>query len=172
MASGVAGWALPHLRPSPPPSLPDGFPLAATRAVTHAVKILPSPGNYKQKMRLDSRALRGIRGCSTDTPGKGLGTGGAGGSPSTPAQGGTPPPPSQLPPSCHSHHPRLGAFREAKVTTGEGRGPGMLRGGFFPWSQAWAGKASHPDSHTDGTPPPAPPRRDPWQQELITGIRN
>lgn len=51
-----------------------------------------------------------------------------------------------------------------------GRGLGMLLGGFFPWSDPGAGKASQP-THTHTREPPKH-GSDPQQQELITGIGN
>lgn len=141
----------PSPPPSLPPSLPAAFPLAATRAVTHAVKILPGKTINRKCGR------PGIGGCRADAPGKGLGTapgpwqGGAGGSPSTPAQRGTPRPPSRGTAST----PGSGAFGEAKVSGREGRGPGMILGGFFPWSPAWAGKASHGNPPSTGVTPAA-----------------
>lgn len=140
---------------SPPPSFPtsppfpDGFPLAATRAVTHAVKILPSPANYKQKMRLDSRALPGDRGLRDPHPREGAGNsaravvGRSWGLTEHPrTERGTPAPIPHL-----NLHPRprgvWGSESHRGVGAGEGRGPGMILGGFFPWSHAWAGKTSH-----------------------------
>lgn len=127
----------PSFPASLPPSLPDGFPLAATRAVTHAVKIPPSPGNYKQKMRLDSRALPGIRARSTDTPGKGLGAapgpcqGGAGGSPSTPAQRGTPRTPSQRRGAPTASAPGSGGFSGSESHRERGGGRRCSSGGLL-----------------------------------------
>lgn len=70
---GMGGWVPSRLHPSLPPRW---FFHSKLRAVTHAVKILPSPGNHKPKMRLDSCALRGSPGgggCRMDTPGEGAG---------------------------------------------------------------------------------------------------
>lgn len=168
MGSPVAGWVFPHLRPSPAPCLPRGFPLAATRAVTHAVKILPSPGNYKQQMRLDSRALRGIGGCGSGTPGKGWSSPRAlarrrGGLSEHPHTGRDTPSPSLGAAVASTPSSALLGKRKSRS---RGEGAGDAPWGFFPWSHAWAGKASHPGHTHTGTPPKH------RQQELITGIRN
>lgn len=167
----------PSFPASLPPSLPDGFPLAATRAVTHAVKIPPSPGNYKQKMRLDSRALPGIRARSTDTPGKGLGAvpgpcqGGAGGSPSTPAQRGTPRTPSQRRGAPTASAPGSGGFSGSESHRERGGGRRCSSGGLLPLQPRLGWKSLTPRlSHAPGNPPKQ--RRDPRQQELIAGIGN
>lgn len=134
---------LPHLRPSPPPSLPDAFPLAATRAVTHAVKIFPSPPTYKQKMRLDSAPCEGS-GLQHPHPRQGLRAGGAGGSQSTHTQGGTP-----------RAHP--GFFREAKITVvrprERGGGWGCSSGASSPGVTLGLEKPHSQLTHTHGNPP-------------------
>lgn len=134
---------LPHL-----PPFPDGFPLAATRAVTHAVKILPSPGNYKQKMRLDSRAPPGTGGCRTDSPGKGLGRAPGPGREGLGAH--------RAPPHREGHPgptPGPGAFGEAKGTVAwaqeRGGGRGCSSGASSP-GVTWGWKSL---THTHGNPP-------------------
>lgn len=153
---GSRGFGSGWVGASPPPSFPTSLhsPWFSARSHTRGdsrCKNTPRE-NYKQKMRLDSRGLPGIGGCRADTPGKGLGTapgpwrGGVGGSPSTLAQRGA----ARAPSRATASTPAPGLLGKRKRREGrERRGPGLLLGSFFPWSPAWAGKASH----THGNPP-------------------